>query len=957
MNSVLEEMRKALSYLGIDIQKDGTLMHYGRSKLDGAPGVGSGRYPLGSGEDDYQHRGDFVSRVKQFKKNNPGAKEIDIARAVGCKTTGEYRKKYSIAMNEQKNTMRKAMLAMLKDGKSQAEVSRHFGVPESTLRSMIDADRMARSSAAQNLANDLKAVISEKQMIDVSKGVELELNVTRGRLENALKILEDEGYHVYRGGVPQVTNPGKQTTQTVLCDKDVPYKDIYDYDKVQSISDYIVRQGPYGMDRLERTFEYPASMDISRLKVRFRDEVGPDGHTGIEKDGTMEIRRGVADLDLGNSHYAQVRILVDGDRYLKGMAYYSDDLPDGVDIVFNTNKKPMPYRDVLKPIENNPTNPFGALIKEKGGQYHYIDENGVERLGLINKKSDEGDWGEWSKELPSQFLSKQPLPLIQKQLNMTMADKQAEFEEIMSLTNPTVKKALLRDFAGKCDATAEDLSAAALPRQAYQVLLPLPTISDNQVYAPQFRDGETVALIRYPHAGTFEIPIVTVNNKNSDGIRIFGKNPKDMVGVSKAVADRLSGADFDGDTVMVIPCNSDSTNVRIQSTKALEGLKDFDPKDKYGSRVEVDANGNEHYYCGAHEFKPLKKGLQTELEMGKVSNLITDMTLKGAPPDEIIRAVRHSMTVIDAPKHKLDWKQSEIDEGIAALKRRYQERFDEDGNPHYGASTLISRSKGEVDVDKRQGSPRINEKGKPWYDPSKPEGANVYKTADDLIWVDKKGKEHKRTQKSSQMMETTDAHKLSSGTRKEEVYADYANWLKAKANEARMEIIRTGNLKYDPAAKKKYAEEVNSLMSQLNEALLNGPRELHAQRAANAEVKAMMKSNPGMSKKEQGKREQQALQKYRVLYGAKRHPISITERMWEAIQAGAITEAKLTQILRFADGAKVREYSMPKQTSILSVAKQAKARSMLRSGYSYREVADLLGVSKSTIENLAKPAA
>ena len=32
------------------------LMHYGRSKRDGAP-IGSGRYPLGSGEEPYQHDG------------------------------------------------------------------------------------------------------------------------------------------------------------------------------------------------------------------------------------------------------------------------------------------------------------------------------------------------------------------------------------------------------------------------------------------------------------------------------------------------------------------------------------------------------------------------------------------------------------------------------------------------------------------------------------------------------------------------------------------------------------------------------------------------------------------------------------------------------------------------------------------------------------------------------------
>ena len=32
----------------------GVLMHYGKSKKDGAI-IGSGRYPLGSGDDPYQH--------------------------------------------------------------------------------------------------------------------------------------------------------------------------------------------------------------------------------------------------------------------------------------------------------------------------------------------------------------------------------------------------------------------------------------------------------------------------------------------------------------------------------------------------------------------------------------------------------------------------------------------------------------------------------------------------------------------------------------------------------------------------------------------------------------------------------------------------------------------------------------------------------------------------------------
>ena len=47
--------------------------------------------------------------------------------------------------------------------------------------------------------------------------------------------------------------------------------------------------------------------------------------------------------------------------------------------------------------------------------------------------------------------------------------------------------------------------------------------------------------------------------------------------------------------------------------------------------------------------------------MGDVSNLITDMTIKGANNDELARAVRHSMVVIDSEKHNLDVKASARD--------------------------------------------------------------------------------------------------------------------------------------------------------------------------------------------------------------------------------------------------------------------------------------------------------
>ena len=194
-------------------------------------------------------------------------------------------------------------------------------------------------------------------------------------------------------------------------------------------------------------------MDISRLKIIHRDEEGLDpGITGVERDGLIEIRRGVKDLDLGESNYAQVRILVDGDRYLKGMAVYRDpaDMPDGIDVVFNSNK-PMgkDARDILKPVklgddgQVDRDNPFGALIREEGGQTYYDDPNGKyvdpktgvkQSMNLINKTRMEGDWDQWADKVPAQLLSKQPEKLVKQQLDYTMKERQLEYDEIMSIT-------------------------------------------------------------------------------------------------------------------------------------------------------------------------------------------------------------------------------------------------------------------------------------------------------------------------------------------------------------------------------------------------------------------------------------------------------------------------------------------------------------------------------------------
>ena len=753
------------TFLGMEVYEDKPpieyLMHYGMPRR-------SGRFPWGSGKDPYQHgSSDFLSRVEDMKKQGFKENAEDIKKYFGEKMTlDEYRQEKTWANYQRKMDMLDRIKSLQEDGLNTSEIGRRLGVNESTIRGMLDEDFQNNLQEAEKCAEFLYDQLQEKGMIDVGPGVEQELNISRNKLDNALWILEKKaGCPVYSGRINQPTNAGQSTTQTVLCLPGTEHKEIYNFENVHSVGEYYSNDGGQTFNK----FRYPASLDSNRLMIRYAE----DG--GIDRDGIIELRRNVPDLSLGNDRYSQVRILVDGNKYLKGMAVYSDNMPDGVDVIFNTNKtKDKSKMEVLKDIKNDPDNPFGSLIKANG-QSEYIDpKTGEKKLSLINKRASEGDWTEWQDALPSQFLAKQNITLAQKQLDLAKADKLAEYEEICSINNPTVKKYYLQKFADECDAAAVNLKAAALPRQKYHVIIPINTLKDTEVYAPQYKDGEKLALIRYPHGGTFEIPILTVNNKNKEGDNWIGKTSIDAIGITKKVADRLSGADFDGDTVMCIPTGDKKGRVKITSTKPLKGLEGFDPKTEYPYR------------------EGMKVMKDTQKQMGVISNLVTDMTLAGATPDELARAVRHSMVVIDAEKHKLDYKRSEKENNIAELKEKYQRSIQPDGSVKIGgASTLLSRSKSEYSVLKRQGTPKINTKYKkngelnPDYDPDRPEGALIYKTASDVAYT--KYKKNKRTgeittsteyrtQKSTRMAETDDAFSLLSDARHpmEVIYAKFA---------------------------------------------------------------------------------------------------------------------------------------------------------------------------------------
>lgn len=904
------------------------LFHYGTKRH-------SGRYPYGSGENPYQHENSFLASIKDLRAQ--GLSNTEIAKHFGI-STGELRSRITVANEEIKALQRADIIDLKSRGYSNVAIAEKvFGDPskESKVRYILKPSVEAKAQVTQNITDVLKENVDANKYIDVGSGAELYLGVSREKLNAAISKLKDEGYEIRYLEVPQVGVPGKYTSMKVLCPPGTEWKEVNEHkDEISLIGHTYTPDGGKTFLGIEK----PKSLDSSRLMVRYTKDGGSD------MDGVIQLRRGIEDISLGSANYAQVRIAVDGTHYIKGMAVYSDDMPDGVDVIFNTNKhEGTPVlgdkkNSVLKPMKTDKEtgeidwdNPFGTTLRmDEGqivGQRHYIDDNGKSQLSAINIVRQEGDWNKWSNTLASQFLAKQPIPLIKQQLNKTYDDKAAEYERILQVSQPEVKKKLLISFADDCDSSASELKAAALPRQSSKVILPVTDISEKEIYAPTYRDGEQVALVRYPHGGIFEIPVLTVNNKNKTAQKIITKDSIDAVGINPKTAQQLSGADFDGDTVIVIP----TKNQKIKASSPLAGLKDFDPKESYpaveGMKVMTKRN--------------------TQTEMGKISNLITDMTAKGASDDELVRAVKHSMVVIDAEKHHLNYKLSEEKNGIAELKEKYQ------GGKDKGASTLFSRANSDARVDLRKTQTKI--------DPDT--GEKIYETDEANLYymkpkTNKKGEttwvQTKRLSKTTKMAEVSDAHELSSGTIQEEVYADYANSLKAMANNARKEAISILPTKVNKSAKDTYTEEVASLNAKLNIALKNAPKERKAQILANQTIQAKRKSNPDMTEDDLKKYKTQALAAARSTVGAGKKAVSIniTDKEWEAINSGALSSNKISQIIANSSEERIKQLSMPKSDRGLSNAQKSRIKTLEVNGYTIGEIADSLGVSTTTVSNV-----
>jgi DNA-binding CsgD family transcriptional regulator len=875
------------------IPEEDYLAHYGILRK-------SGRYPWGSGGPEYASASGFLAYAEQLKKQ--GLSEAQVAEGMGITTT-QLRAAKSIAKNEKRQADIN-MATRLKDkGMSNVAIGERMGIPESTVRTLLAPGVKDKADILLSTANMLKEQVAEKKYIDIGVGVGQQLDISDTKLSTAVAVLQEEGYKIHYLKVRQL-GTGKETTLKVLSAPDVSYSEVSknraDIKQIQAFSD--------DGGRSYIAIQKPLSVSSKRVGVRYAEDGGADS------DGVIHVRPGVEDISLGSARYAQVRIAVDGTHYLKGMAMYKDDLPAGVDLVFNTNKRNTGNKlDAMKAMKDDPENPFGAIVRQR---VHPKTGKVVSAMNIVNE---EGAWDKWSKNLSSQLLSKQSPALAKQQLDMMAERKQREFDDIMKLTNPAVKRKLLESFAGDVDSAAVHLKAAALPRQRSNVILPFNSLKETEIYAPNFRDGERVALVRYPHGGIFEIPELTVNNRHPEAKRALGQ-ARDAVGINSKVAERLSGADFDGDTVLVIPNNKR----QIKTAPALDGLKGFDPQRSYPA------------YEGMKRMTARTKAIQ----MGEVSNLITDMTIRGASTQELARAVRHSMVVIDAEKHNLDYRQSAIDNGIAQLKTKYQ------GGPRAGASTLISRAKSTTRVVERK--PRLAEDG----------GAIDRTTGEKKFvptgatYINAKGEEVARTTEVRKLAETNNAHTLSSGTPIEKVYADHSNKLKSLANQARLASLGIRPTPYSPSAKTAYQTQVDTLRAKLRVAQRNAPLERNAQLLANAAVRAKVDANPGMDKAELKKLKGQELTKARIRTGAGKQRIEISDQEWAAIQAGAISNNTLTQILTHADLDRVKELATPREKIVMTEVKTNRAKAMIALGYTQAEIADQLGVSLSTLKTV-----
>lgn len=941
------------------------LAHYGTRHEGNIPH--SGRYEWGSGKKPNQHATSFLAVYRSLLSEGLSEKEIadyfhKERKELGITNTSTLRSKVSVdTMKERKIKLDQAY-ALRDKGLGPSAIAREmtktlgYEVNESAVRGWLKPTAKRNNESLQNTADILEKAIKKQTYVDVGKGVEIHMGISADKLKKAIDMLQATGKYELRNDlhVPQIANPNQHTILRVLVPKGTTTADILaNKDKIRMPNDQTEDNGLTYAPK-----EPIKNIDASRVYIRYAEE------GGVDRDGVIQLRRGVEDMNLGQAHYAQVRIGVKGDKtednpnglyYLKGMAMYSNDIPEGYDCVFNTNKHVgAPHSKVFKEqklgkdkLPEDPSNPFGSALAPEEQliyiQRHYVDKKGERQLSALNVCREEGMWDKWSKSLASQFLSKQPIELAKQQLGLDATYRRNEYEKLLGYSNPTIKKELLIDFADTCDSAAVDLKAAALPRQRTKVFLPFPSLKPDECYCPGYKDGETIILVRYPHEGTFQIPELKNNLRCKEAIDILGKNPIDAIGIHPDAAATMSGADFDGDAGLSIPTAGltirSEKNLTKAERKAIESLRTFDNKAEFPYREGMKSMGK-------------KGGSLEHKEMGIASNLITDMTLQNAPIEELVRATKYSMTVIDAAKHKLDYKKAYNDLGIRELQRKWQPKAN---GSFGGASTLISKASGTIWGSKRKEIGIDPETGEKKY-LIQPDIYSKKVTNKDgtVTW-----KQVEKKRQYTNMGEAKDARSLILGHPMEAVYADYANYMKKLANEARKSALEAGRQEMPkiPGAAKTFEKQVNSLMQKLADAKANKPYERRAQLLANKTMElkkhdAKMRGEE-LSAEEIKKIRNSALRDARIISGAAKHQIYITDDEWEAIQKGAIAKTTLTEIWKNADQERAKSLAMPKEERVTPPSVVARIKAM--SGrFNTSEIAEALGVSVSTVNKYIK---
>lgn len=890
--------QELLDEIGNPSEED-VILHYGRGHLSGGR---SGRYPWASGD----NRIHFTEAVATLKESGITDK-TQQAKALGI-SRNELQAHLSSEHAAIKEEITKRGRDLVGTGKSVNQTAQELGVPEATLRLYLNDTAPSTHGARIERAKEVtdmyrKALKEQSGYIDVGAGTEHQIGITKYQKDMALEALKNEGYSVHKVRLRNLTNPDKPITTQVLTKN----PDLYD---VQGKHALDVQLPNYQYDGVKLTgIKKPVDVPWSDVSISY----GKNGEN--DRDGTILVKRGNPEADLGAAHYAQVRISVGGTHYMKGMAMYGDDsdfkgLPESTKFIFHTNKPSSKApQDVLKKQKDNPLNPFESSIRRQRGVFNIVNQ--------------EGDWSEYRTTLASQFLSKQSLSFVKERLADTLKRNQEDFAEISKVTNPVVKKKLLDDLVGDptdstkrgaIDTMMFHMRAVGEPGTRYKTLIANPWLKVNEVYAPDYNNGDHLVLVRYPHGGTFELPDLVVNNQSGKSRKLLG-NAIDGIGIHPETAKKLSGADFDGDTVIALP-NNDG---KIKYRKSLPGLKEFDPND-YELTDKADLpyeTTKKNKYTGKDEKVTVYPGKHIsprfkQTEMGNVSNLITDMTLKGATDSELARAVKYSMVVIDSEKHHLDWKAAKSAYAIGALQKKYMTKINpETGRKSIGANTLISVAKHESDKGEGKGS---------------------------LI---------------SKLASEGKLSKINSGTPVEKAYQNYIEQLQIMKNTGRKESMAIDIPKRDPKATKIYSKEVISLNSKIKSIQAQAPLERKAQVEANRAFKEYVAANPTISSDRKKSLKSEMLNNARQANGIDPYEkkVHISEKEWDAIQANAISKTALDKLLSKADMTELRGYATPKDKASISTAKIASIKRMIASGnYTLAEIAQSTGYSANTIK-------